>query len=94
MKELYNVNDISFQDFIVMDSSGEIRKLTEVTTTKTSVHVVLVNRVRFKSIYHMKEYVLYVFSEAAGFITDKMDLHIDTGVYRKCGSLRIIGSTK
>ena len=94
MKELYNVNDISFQDFAVMDSSGEVRKLTGVTTTKTSVHIVLVNRVRFKSIYHMKEYVLYVFSEAAGFITDKMDLHIDTGVYRKRGSLRIIGSTK
>ena len=94
LKDLYNVDNIVFSDFAILDSSGEVRKKTGGTTTKTSVHIVLVNKVRFKSISHMKEYVTFVFSETSGFLTEKMDLHIDNGVYRKRGSLRIPGSTK
>jgi len=93
LKELYGVNDLDVQDFAVLDSSGEVNTTTGITT-KTSVHIVLVNKVRFKNIQNMKDYVTFVFSDQAGYLKDKIDLHVDKGVYRRRGSLRIPGSTK
>ena len=93
MQELYNIDNLTAKDFAVLDASGEVRTPTGITT-KTSIHIVLVNKVRFRSILHLKDYVTFIFSNAAGYIKDKIDLHIDHGVYRRKGSLRIPGSTK
>ena len=93
LKELYGIDNIEVSDFAIMDSSGEVRKPTGITT-KMSLHIVLVNKVRFKTIIDMKYFVAFIFSDAAGFLKEKIDLHIDHGVYRKRGSLRIPGSTK
>ena len=93
MKELYNVHDIEMEDFAVLDSTGEKRTENGVIT-KTSIHIVLVNKVRFKNVVYMKNYVNFVFSSTGGYVKDKIDFHIDFGVYRNRGSLRIPGSTK
>ena len=70
MQELYNIGDITVQDFAVLDSSGEVSKPSG-TTTKTSIHIVLVNKIRFKSVLHLKECVTFIFSDASGYIKDK-----------------------
>ena len=93
LKELYNIDGLDYTDFAVMDSSGHVKKPTGITT-KTSFHIVLVNKVRFKNIHDMKEFVQFIFSENSGYVKQKMDFSIDHGVYKKRGSLRIPGSTK
>ena len=93
MRELYSIDDIELSDFAVLDSSGEARKPTGIVS-KTSVHIVLVNKVRFKTVLHMKDYVSFVFSSNSGYVKDNINFNIDQGVYKKRGSLRIPGSTK
>ena len=92
MKEMYNISNITNTDFAVLDSSGNVNKPTGIVS-KTSLHIVLVNKVCFKTIKNMKEYVSYVFSEKSGYLKSGVDLHIDQGVYRH-GCLRMPGSTK
>ena len=82
MRELYNVQDIDIEDFAVLDSTGEVKKDNGIIT-KTSIHIVLVNKVRFKTINNMKDYVSWIFSTAGGYLKEKIDYHIDFGVYRK-----------
>ena len=94
LRELYGIDDVSINDFAILDSSGEFVTNAGVITTKTSLHIILVNKIRFKNISQMKEYVNFVFSASSGYITDNINYHIDTGVYRRRGSLRIPGSTK
>jgi len=76
MKEMYNISTITNTDFAVLDSSGNVNKLTGIVS-KTSLHMVLVNKVCFKTIKNMKEYVSYVFSEKSGYLKSGVDLHID-----------------
>ena len=51
LRELYGIDDVSINDFAILDSSGEFVTNAGVITTKTSLHIVLVNKICFK-IFH------------------------------------------
>jgi hypothetical protein len=93
LKELYNIDGLDYTDFTVMDSSGHVKNPTG-KTTKTSFHIVLVNKAHFHNIHDMKEFVQFIFSDYSGYVKQNMDFSIDHGVYKKRGLLKIPGSTK
>lgn len=92
LRDMYSLNDVSIEDFAVLDSSGEVQKTTGIVK-KTSLHIVLVNKACFSNVKFMKDYVSYVFSDKSGYVKDNTNLHIDQAVYRH-GCLRMPGSTK
>ena len=50
MKEMYNISTITNTDFAVLDLSSNVNKPTGIVS-KTSLHIVLVNKVCFKTVF-------------------------------------------
>lgn len=90
LREYYNVHNINAEDFAVLDSSGVYNDNDGVQKTKTSLHIILVNKVYFQNYSCLKIFIKKVFANRD---KDENIKGIDFGVYRP-GCFRMPLSTK
>lgn len=89
LKEQYDVVNINENDFAILDASGTVTKKGCVLT-KTSMHIILVNKVCWTKVHDMKKYVNTTFVDNNG---QTIVPGLDLGIYR-AGCFRMPGSTK
>uniref|UniRef100_A0A6C0CSB5 SF3 helicase domain-containing protein n=1 Tax=viral metagenome TaxID=1070528 RepID=A0A6C0CSB5_9ZZZZ len=92
LQKLYNVDNVTEDDFCIIDSSGIITK-DGIESEKTSFHIVLCRKVCFENIQTLKLFYNYNFTGDKKNKEHQIINGLDKGVYRT-GCFRMPGSTK